>query len=130
MDALHGVWRLVASKAWDEAGNDLPPPYGRDPIGQITFTTHGRMLAALCNGDPGMAGARGFSSYGGRFTIEGDILAVAVDMASNPERIGGRQVRQFRLEARRMILRPPPRAYGGSTEQRELEWERVWRPAT
>jgi hypothetical protein len=28
-----------------------------------------------------------------------------------------------------MILRPPRRAYGSSTQTRELVWERVWRAA-
>ena len=36
MDALIGIWRLVESKAWDEAGNSLPAPYGARPLGQIT----------------------------------------------------------------------------------------------
>ena len=130
MDALIGIWRLVESKAWDEAGNSLPAPYGARPLGQITFTAEGRMLAALCNGDadPGAGVDRGYSSYGGFYTLDGTTLTTAVDVASDTRRIGGQQVREAFLDGERLVLRPPLRAYGGVMQQRELLWERVWRP--
>jgi hypothetical protein len=130
MDTLNGIWRLVESKAWDEARNSLPAPYGDHPIGQITFTADGRMLAALCNGDANLdADAdRGYSSYGGIFTLDGTTLTTAVGMASDASRIGGHQIREALLDGERLVLRPPLRRYGGIMQQRELLWERVWRP--
>ncbi len=130
MDTLIGIWRLVESKAWDEAGNSLPAPYGDRPIGHITFTADGRMLAALCNGDAnlGAGTSRGYSSYGGFCTLDGTTLTTAVDMASDARRIGGHQVREAFLDGERLVLRPPLRRYGGMMQQRELLWERVWRP--
>lgn len=58
------MWRLVVSKAWNEAGDSLPAPYGAQPVGQIVFTAEGRFLAALCNGDQDLADGvtRGYSS--------------------------------------------------------------------
>lgn len=131
MDALTGIWRLVESKAWDDAGNSLAAPYGACPIGQITFTAEGRMLAALCNGDadPGAGVDRGYSSYGGFYTLDGTTLTTAVDMASDVRRIGGQQVREAFLDGERLLLRPPLRPYGGVRQQRELLWELIWRPA-
>jgi len=131
MDTLIGIWRLVESEAWDEAGNCLPAPYGDHPIGHITFTADGRMLAALCNGDANLgAGAnRGYSSYGGFYTLDGTTLTTAVDMASDARRMGGQQVRETFLDGERLVLRPPLRRYGGVMQRRELLWERVWRPA-
>jgi len=128
MGPLDGtIWRLVESRGWNEAGHPLPAPYGANPIGQITFL-NGRMLASLCNGDPGIAGAdRGFSSYGGPYTFDGETLETCVDIASDPARIGGRQVRAVVMEGSRMLLRPPARLYGTSRERRELAWECVWR---
>lgn len=59
---LTGLWRLVESRGWDEHGVLLRAPYGRQPMGHIQFA-HGRMLAALCNGDPEVPdGHRAFSS--------------------------------------------------------------------
>lgn len=131
MDPLLGIWRLVESKAWDEAGNSLPPPYGRRPLGQIVFTAEGRMLAALCNGDvdAGDSPGRGYSSYGGVYTLRGTTLTTAVDIASDPRRIGGEQIREAFLDGDRLTLRPPLRSYNGSMQQRELLWERIWQPS-
>jgi Lipocalin-like domain len=131
MDPLIGIWRLVEGKAWDEAGNSLPPPYGRHPLGQIVFTAERRMLAALCNGDTdaGSETDRGYSSYGGVYTLRGTTLTTDVDIASDTRRIGGQQVREAFLDGDRLLLRPPLRAYNGTKQQRELLWERIWRPS-
>jgi hypothetical protein len=131
MDALTGIWRLVEAKAWDGDGNPLPPPYGAHPTGQIAFTAEGRVLTAVCNGDTATAPGtdRGYSSYGGPYRMEGGTLTVDVDMASDPSRVGGQQVRAARLDGDTMVLRPPARSYGGgAAQQRELTWVRVWRP--
>jgi len=129
-DAIDGIWRLVSSQAWDAAGHPAPAPYGSHPMGQIMFS-QGRMLAVLCNGDDGVPlGGRGFSSYGGTYTFDGSTLAVQVDVASDPSRIGGVQVRGVEMRGERMLLRPPARAYGdAAVQRRELLWERAWHPA-
>jgi hypothetical protein len=129
-DAVEGLWRLVESRAWDEHGHPVAAPYGEHPIGHIAFA-NGRMLAALCNGDDevGPGQGRGYSSYGGPYRFDGTTLEVAVDMASDPARIGGRQVRGVVMQGGdRMLLLPPPRLYGGSKQRRELVWQCVWRP--
>ncbi len=128
MASLDGtMWRLIESRGWDEAGVALPAPYGQSPMGQITFL-NGRMLASLCNGDSGIPGTtRGFSSYGGTYVFDGETLEVSVDIASDPARIGGKQVRGVTMDGNRMTLRPPTRVYGASRQRRELVWECVWR---
>jgi hypothetical protein len=94
-------------------------------MGHIQFA-HGRMLAALCNGDPDVPdGQRAFSSYGGGCAFDGTTLTVLVDVASDATRIGGRQVREVELRGDEMVLRPPLRRYGAAMEQRELVWRRV-----
>ena len=123
MIELTGIWRLVTSKAWDEAGNALAEPYGKDPLGQITFTAGGRMLAALCSND----GTR-YTSYGGTFVVEGSTLTTTVDMASDTARIGGQEARTVTLNGDVLTLRPPMRRYDGVMQQRELRWERAWHP--
>lgn len=126
---LDGIWRLVESRAWGEDRGELPPPYGACPMGQIMFA-NGRMLAVLCTGDsvlsPGEA--RNYSSYGGSYTFDGHKLETLVDVSSDPQRIGSRQVRDVEFRSGRMILRPPLRGYAGSLQQRELVWEQIWDP--
>lgn len=129
MDQLEGIWRLIDSRAWDEHDR-LSAPYGAHPLGHIVFS-NGRMLAVLCNGDAdvGPSGYRSFSSYGGLYTFDGTTLETVVDVASDPERIGGRQVRGVVMIGEQMLLRPPPRLYAGTLQRRELVWEQVWRPS-
>lgn len=126
LNPIDGVWTLEQARAWDEAGTPLSDPYGACPMGSIVFK-NGRMIASLCNGDtdPGMSGKREYSSYGGSFSFDGQKLDVFVDIASEPNRIGGHQLREAIIEGERLILRPPLRAYGGSLQQRELVWRRV-----
>jgi hypothetical protein len=131
MDAIEGIWRLVDSRAWDE-GNLESTPYGKHPMGQIAFSG-GRMLAALCNGDADLGdhGSRNFSSYGGVYTFDGTTLETKVDVASDPARIGGRQVRTVVMMGEgRMKLCPPQRLYGDKVQRRELIWHRIWRPGS
>ncbi len=125
MDPLDGIWRLIESRAWDEQ-NRLSAPYGRHPIGQISFA-NGRTLAALCNGDHdvGAKGARSDSSYGGPYTFDGSTLETQVDIASDPARIGSRQIRGVVITGEQMLLRPPRRLYAGKLERRALVWERA-----
>jgi hypothetical protein len=129
-DALEGIWRLVQADAQDAAGKPLDPPYGLHPIGTITFQ-RGRMLAVLCNGDALVPEgvARSYSSYGGAYRFDGGTLEVQVDIASDPSRIGGTQVRDVDHDGDRMQLRPPLRPYGKAPEQRTLSWQRIWRPS-
>ena len=61
----------------------------------------------------------------GQFHIEGDTLTTRVDGSVDTARIGGDQVRKFRFEGDRLILRPPPRELDGVIEHRELAWERI-----
>ncbi len=130
MNSLDGIWRLVESRAWDENGKPLEAPYGAFPMGQIMIG-NGRMLASLCKGDAdaGANGHRGFSSYGGPYTFDGTTLDTSVDVASDPTRVGGHQVRTVEMKGEQMILHPPTRMYSGTRQRRELVWERVWQPS-
>jgi hypothetical protein len=130
MDALEGIWRLVDSRAWNESTERLSTPYGAHPMGHIVFS-RGRMLVALCKGDPnvGPDGDRSFSSHGGRYSFDGLILECEVDVASDRRRIGTRRVRDVvMMTENEMLWRPPSRLYGTKLERRELVWERVWQP--
>lgn len=127
MASIIGTWRLVRAVARDANGTDLPEPYGGQGMGRVTFSTDGRMMAVVCDGrnvlPPDVV--REYSSYCGPYTFDGSRLVTRVDAASDPSRIGSDQVRDVRFEAGLMILRPPPRSYGGSVAQRELYWEKI-----
>ena len=122
-----GTWRLVATKAHDDAGKPLPPPYGPSAMGLVIFQADGRMMTVLCDGRAALPGgeARQFVSYAGNYRFDGRTLVTRVDASSDAARIGGDQVRDVRFEDGRMILAPPRRLFAGIMQHQELTWERV-----
>ena len=127
MTSVVGTWRLVRATARAMDGSPLPPPYGGHGMGRVVLGADGRMMAVVCDGRPQLppGETRDYSSYCGNYTFDDQHLVTHVDAASDPGRIGSDQVRQVRFEDGLMILRPPPRVYGGVEQQRELYWERI-----
>lgn len=126
---IEGMWRLVRTMAWNTEGQPMPPPYGTQPMGEV-YIHRGRMIAALCDADPDLphGAPREYNSYGGFYEFDGKELRTRVDICSRSDWLGSLQVRQAQLDGDTLILRPPLRDYNGIMLQRELHWERVWRP--
>lgn len=122
-----GHWRLVATRAWAEDGGAVPETYGPIPLGIVTLTDQGRMLAVLSDGRPELPPGtqRAYRSYMGAYRFDGTTLHTVVDGADTPDWLGTDQVRAARFEGGRMFLRPPPRMIAGRLVHRELAWERL-----
>ena len=45
-----GTRTLVGATTQDGPGNALPPSYGRELMGRITFNADGRMMPVMCDG--------------------------------------------------------------------------------
>ena len=122
-----GVWRLVSTKATDDAGNAVAPPYGPRAIGLVALSADGRMTNVLVDGRAELpAGARReHGSYCGSYVFDGSTLVTQVDAAADPARLGTRQVRKVRFEGERMILTPPTLEVNGVKVTRELTWEKI-----
>jgi Lipocalin-like domain len=127
MTDIVGIWRLVTTKARDDDGKSLPPPYGPSPMGLVIFRADGRMMAALCDGRSTLPPnePRQYMSYAGNYTFDGSTLVTWVDASSDASRVGGEQVRQVRFEGARLLLNPPRRLWHGIMQHQELVWERV-----
>jgi Lipocalin-like domain len=122
-----GIWRLKSTVGRDDAGAMLPPPYGPQPMGLVTFQADGRMMAVLCDGRRTMPDGepRQHVSYAGNYTFDGTTLSTRVDASSDASRIGGDQVRRVRFENGTMVLAPPRRMFAGVMQHQELVWERI-----
>ena len=125
--SIVGTWRLIETKAHDDAGKTLPRPYGPKPMGLVTFQADGRMMAVLCDGRASILDdePRPFMSYAGNYRFDGRTLVTKVDASSDPSRVGGEQVRHVRFENGRLALNPPRRLFAGVMQHQELTWERV-----
>ena len=122
-----GTWRLAGGSMIDPSGQPVGVPYGPRGMGLVTLTSDGRMMAVLIDGRARLPDGtrREYSSYCGNYTFDGSTLITTVDGASDPSRMGSRQVREVRFAGDRMILVPPEREEGGVKIHRELIWERI-----
>ena len=123
-----GTWRLVETRARNDAGEAMHPPYGPKPMGVTVFSADGRMVAVLCDARAALSDGeteREYNSYCGTYTFDGATLVTRVDACSDPARMGSDQVRKVRFDGARLVLMPPPRPWRGVTQHRELYWEKV-----
>jgi hypothetical protein len=123
-----GTWRLAMTRAHDDAGQPMHPPYGPIPMGVVMFSADGRMVAVLCDARaqlPAEEGEREYSSYCGNYTFDGTTLVTRVDAAADRSRLGGDQVRRVRFEGDFLVLMPPPRPWRGVMQHREMFFERI-----
>ena len=127
MRDIVGTWRLVETAGHDPEGEPLWPPYGPSPMGVVTFTAEGRMMAVLCDGRPELPDGekREYNSYCGNYTYDGERLVTRVDASSDPARFSIDQVRRVSFVGDRMVLRPPTDRLGDTVRQRVLTWERI-----
>src|SRR4051812_3253639 len=71
MDVI-GTWRMVRAVARDANGNELPAPYGGQPLGRVVIGADGRMIAVTSDGRRDLpAGAtREYGGYCGNYTYD------------------------------------------------------------
>jgi hypothetical protein len=125
MHSLVGVWKLIETRAFDEAGREVPSPFGPTPMGVAIFDAE-RGMAMGCDSRTTLPpeAKRAFVAYCGRYTFDGIKLVTHADGASSPELLED-QVRHIRFDgSRRMTAVPVSRLFGRSGGV-ELVWERV-----
>jgi hypothetical protein len=125
MGSLFGIWKLVEARAFDDAGRELPPPFGLHPIGTVTFEAE-RMAAVVADGRvslPPDAPPRLFVAYTGAYRFDEEMLVTRADDASNPELII-EQVRRIRFESPTRVVAIPVSGVPGRSGI-ELLWERI-----
>jgi len=128
MKDIVGTWRLVATRAKNDAGEPMHAPYGPEPMGTVTFGANGRMLSVLCDSRrtlPADETIREYNSYCGNYTFDGQTLVTRVDAAAHADRMNTDQVRRVVFNGDRMSLFPPPSPWKGVMQHREMIWEKV-----
>src|SRR5690242_14192876 len=106
--SLVGTWKLVQTRAFDDAGREVPSPLGPHLIGTVAFEVE-RMVEIVADGRvslPPDAPPRLFIAYTGAYRFDGETLVTRADDASRPELIV-EQVRRIRFESPNRIVAIP-----------------------
>jgi hypothetical protein len=138
-DRLIGTWTLLSAVREEIPSGAITTPFGEAPHGYLTYGVEGRMLALITRRDreaPASRRATGAEaealyrsmlSYGGTYTVAGDVVTHHVDISWNQSFTGGEQKRHFRLEGNRLILSTPQSTdpIDGKMSVRRMTWQRV-----
>ena len=138
-DRLHGTWKLVSAVREEIPSGTTTTMFGEKPQGILNYSPEGRMLALIAHGErkaaaggratPAEAEAlyRSMLSYGGSYSVAGDVVTHRVDISWNEKFTGGEQTRHFKLDGNRLTLSTPqsPDPIDGKMSVRRLVWERI-----
>ena|ERR1700722_14119950 len=136
-DELVGTWKLVSalSKRASDGGSEAP--YGANPVGFLTYSRDGRVMAILGHGDRKLLPAGGgtleeqaeafktFLAYAGRYKLSGDRVSHYVEVSSIQNYVGKELVRSVKYQADQIILVTPPTPVNGKIQTIELTWQRL-----
>jgi hypothetical protein len=136
---LTGSWQLLEAKFVTPDGS-THMLWGPSPVGLAIFAPSGDFAAHVMRagrgrfeGDRPTAAEKqqaydDYFSYFGhilRFDAAGHTMVSRVWGASNPNWIGGDQIRYLDIETHdHIVFRTPPLAYAGTTVTGELRWQR------
>jgi hypothetical protein len=138
-EGLIGTWTLVSAVREEIPSGAKTNQFGARPQGYLTYGAEGRMMALITRaeraapaaGRPTAAEAdalyRSMMSYGGTFSVAGEVVTHHVDISWNQSFTGGAQKRHFKLDGDRLILSTPQSLdpVDGKMSVRTMTWERV-----
>jgi hypothetical protein len=137
---LYGTWRLVSDVRQDVSTGVRTDNLGKSPHGFLSYGRDGRMSAiVVADGRPKPADLAKLSdpdraalfktmiSYGGTFSFDGKIVTHHVDISWNENWTGTDQIRNVRIEGRRLYIttNPQPSPIDGKMTIGILTWEKV-----
>jgi hypothetical protein len=131
---LAGSWKL-SSWTIQVVGGEATEPFGPNPRGRAVFTADGHVtfLIAAANRKPATNSEesatllKSLMAYTGKFMIEGDKFTTKVDISWNELFTGQDQVRLFKLDGDKLVLRTAEQAsavFPGKRVVGTLNWER------
>jgi hypothetical protein len=110
-----GTWKLVSYEVEVQATGQKGPVMGEKPTGYATFSPEGRVFFVLTGearkpAKTDQERAELLSTlvaYSGTYTTEGDKWTTSVEVAWNPEWVGTKQMRTFKLDGERLVVLTP-----------------------
>ena len=141
-DKFIGTWRPISAEFHAEDGSLVDSPYGTEPQGVLMYDAEGNMAAQLSSKDrtpfavndrwggtaeETRAAFGSYQAYFGRYVVDEREHTVThlVAQALLPNWIGTKQVRYYKFQDGRLILRTPVIYIGGKRVTGTLVWEKV-----
>jgi len=139
-EELYGTWRLVSLTRQVVATGETSDLLGKAPQGFINYGPDGRMLVIIVaekrpkptviekmTDQERIELFKTMVAYGGTYKYDGKTVTHQIDISWNENWTGTPQVRNVKLEGRRLILttNPAPNAVDGKVSISALTWERV-----
>lgn len=114
-DKILGTWQLLSYEVEVQATGEKIPVMGQNPTGYAAFLPDGRVFFVLTG--EGRKPAKTdqeraellntLVAYSGTYSVAGDTWTTSVDVAWNPEWVGTKQVRSFKLDGERLQVLTP-----------------------
>jgi len=137
-----GVWSLRAMTFVNTDTGAVSEPWGKQPVGQLTYSANGRMIAVLTADpstrkpvDPAASTAVeqraalyvSSSAYSGTWSAAGSTFTHKVDVATNAAWVGTHQMRYVTLDKDTLTIdtQPIEGHDGKATYKIRLVWSRV-----
>ena len=136
-EKLLGTWKLVSASSKTSKGERDETPYGRNPVGFLTYAADGRITALISYGGRKSLSSGGgsveeqaeafktFLAYAGRYTLNGDKVTHTVEVSSIQNYVNRDLLRGVKFENDRMTLTTPPTMVNGKVQTIELTWQRL-----
>ena len=114
-NSVVGSWKLISYEVEAQSTGQRGPIMGAEPAGFVTFTADGR-VAFVLTGEGRKAGKGDAEkallldtlvAYAGSCTTEGETWATQVEVAWNPEWVGTRQVRNYKVDGEQLVVTTP-----------------------
>ena len=138
-DQLYGTWRLMSWTQEVVGTGERTDVLGKAPNGFLTYGRDGRMAAIIVRAnrpkptdltkltDQERADLfKSMLAYAGTFKVDGTRVVHNVDISWNENATGTTQVRNFRIDGRRLILTAGPQVgFDGKQTTYVVTWEKV-----
>ncbi len=139
--ALVGSWELVSLENHGEDGS-VHQPFGKAPVGRITYTADGRMMAQIMGDERTVFGTDvlytgteaekaaaydSYIAYYGSYTVDVATHTVTHKVTASlfPNWVGGNQQRFFALDGDTLTLSSKPFPAYGTVVKPKVIWHRA-----
>ena len=139
-EELYGTWRLVSFTQTIVATGETTDVFGKAPRGFLSYGRDGRMMGMIVKDERSKPADlakmtdqeraelfKTMIAYGGTYTFDGTTITHHVDISYNQIWTGTDQVRNIKLDGRKVILssNPQPRSQDGKVVVAVLTYEKV-----